>query len=465
LLFLLIFKSAAGLAAPPLKTSETVKNVQQLDATRVLFQPKKPQGQIMAELNLLVQKQPSWEIYLRRAYQHYHNKRFAAAAADCEHSLALQKNPGAAFLLASNDMAGGPKLWSQAIASAKDLARQYPDKSYAHEYGAFIAALRGDFDTALEQLAAYAAVAAHTGRDRYYAPEVGEVALMDKEGIARLIAARDKGQQQKTKAQLLQALAAHFACKFSAAKTLLGDPAKYNSDTTQANTSEAALALALAICNDQMVSRAAHSDANVLHLVQQTNAGPAALNLLDTVYYSQGKRDKALPLISQWIDKEKSVPAASKPNTRLINLLYARARIYQQLEQTREATADLEWIKKIAPDERPAQLLASRFCQLLGDREKSLKDLSRYLQRYPQDGEARFQRAELYVMDNKAAAAADDLTVAITNGYHLDKALRARAACYRALHKDSLAESDIALAEKFKIDLYMVRLLCQGVGN
>jgi hypothetical protein len=94
---------------------------------------------------------------------------------------------------------------------------------------------------------------------------------------------------------------------------------------------------------------------------------------------------------------------------------------------------------------------------MLGEKQAVQGDLDKYIAKYPADGEGHFLRAQLYVLDKKWQLGVADLTPAIVDGYYLEKALRARAACYRSMHENSLAAIDVGLVEKFRQDIRVVR--------
>jgi len=448
----LLLCSPTASGAPP----SSAQYVQGLVARRLLFGQGRPAAQVMVEVNQLIKVKPSWEAFFRRAFLRYQSNQFASAAQDCEQSLKLKKSQAVYYVLAASSLLQGPGSWTKALQAAAGMAAANPEAIYANECVAYIAALRGDFACSLDHLAAYNTQVALTSHNRYEPPLPGIIGGLSPEDSQRITAMLGKSQKQAKQRLLLSALAAYFRNDYAASAAACAELSPSGAGRTDARRGEDDLALALSICNDQMLARPAGIEKNALKLVQQTGECQASLSLLDTTYFSLDQRDKSLTFINHLIERQSARAVQSKTNAKLIDLLFARACLHEQMGETRSALQDCQAILKLQPDQRKARLDFCRYKLTLGESQGSLADLNKYVDSYPADAVARFLRAQIFVLDKKWQPAVRDLSLTIDGGYYLLKSLQARAACYRAMHQDQLATNDMELVAKFKADNSLV---------
>ena len=419
-------------------------------ARRELFGERQQPDKALATVNQLIKTKPTWEAFYRRAVLRYRRNEFAAAAEDCEQSLKLQKSQAVYYLLCGARLLQGPSGWSKGLLATESLERTNPEAIFAHELGALLAALCGDFERSLDHLAAYDAQVGLGGHNQYKHPAPGFIGRLSDDGVDRIMA-KLGNSEGKTRRKLLSALASFLRFQYTRSAASLNE---IDRDKTRKhkNKGEENLALALCICNQQMLAEPAAIEEKALNLVHQTNEHQAALSILDTTYFVLDQRDKSLSFLNHLIERESAIANKSKSQAEIIELLYARANVNEQLKEVKAALQDCQAILKSDPAQKKARLNACRYKLMLGENDGVLADLNSYIKSYPADGSANFLRAQILVVNKNWQPAIRDLTVAINDGYYLLKSLQARAACYRAMHQDKLAADDVSLASTFKID-------------
>jgi tetratricopeptide (TPR) repeat protein len=451
ILLLVISSPLAYGGSPP-----TPEFTHAISARKRSFGLGRPIATVMAEVNQSIKKNPSWEGFFRRAVLRYQSNQFAAAAQDCEQSLKLQKSQAVYYLLAASNLFQGPTAWSNGLLATKCMAKANPESIHSHEIGAFIAALNGDFDGSINHLAAYETQLVLMGKSRYELPARGLIDRLSNDDLEKITAGLGKSDQQKIHKQLVLALAAFFrndyagsAATFSGISRLASHAAE---GLKQSRMNAADLALAISLCNAQMLASPSGLEAKALQLVHQTNAAKSALSLLDATYFVLNERDKSLTFINHLIEKESALAANSKSNAKLISLLYFRASLNEQMRDIKSALQDWQQILKLDQNQPQARLDVCRLEMILNENKEVLQELDKYITAHPSDGSAHFLRAQIFVVDGNWQPAVHDLTFAINDGYYLLKAMQARAACYRAMHQNSLAAKDIELVKLFKVD-------------
>jgi hypothetical protein len=422
-----------------------------LAARRRTIWPGKPSAEAISAANQSIKTKPSWEAFYRRAILRYECHQFAAAAQDCEQSLKLQKSQAVYYILTACCLMQGPGSWSKALQIAASMAEANPEATYPHEYGAYIASLRGDFAASLDHLAAYDAKVVLTSHSRYQPPMPGPIARLSAEDLHRIMSMiGQKSDKQKPNKKLLLALVEYF--KNDYAGSAATSNALRGGGRKQGHSSEGDLALALSICNDQMLAQTGGIEEKALQLVQQSSECKPSLRLLDTTYFVLNQRDKSLAFINHLVEQSSARAGHSETKAKLIDLLYVRASLHEQMNDIRSAWQDCQRILKLQPEQRKARLDVCRYKLALGESEELLTDLNSYVATYPGDAAARFLRAQLFVLNKKWQPAVRDLSIALDGGYYLLKSLQARAACYRAMHQDRLAADDIELVNTLKAD-------------
>jgi hypothetical protein len=332
------------------------------------------------------------------------------------------------------------------------MTKANPESGFGPEIGTFMTALDGDFGTAIDHLSAYAARAALMGKSRYEPPSNGLISNLSNADLEKITAMLGKSDKQKAQKKLVSAIATYFKADYIRSAAASNQLSQAGEGRKQSRMSAGDLALALNICNDQMLAVPSDVEAKALRLVQQTGEDKGSLSLLDTTYFVLNQRDKSLEFINHLIERESAKAAKSKSNAKVIDLLYARASIDEQMKETRSAMHDCEAILKLDANQAKARLDVCRYKLMFGENQGVLAELNNYLATYPGEGAAHFLRAQIFVLDSKWQPAVNDLTAAIDDGYYLLKSLQARAACYRSMHQNSLAAKDIALVKYFKLD-------------
>lgn len=453
---LLLFSQGAG-AGPETdgipKPGPQVISGALLHKRRIMVELAHPTPRVMAELDQQVLKKPCAEVFFHRAILRYKNKQNSLALLDCEESLKRQKSQAAYDLFCRCCLQEG--AWSKVIGAASKMARTNPEAGFSFEYSTFAAALAGDFDQSTNELAAYTAHSLIIGAVRRCGFDAGSIGTMTNSELTPILEKFSKTDKQKQHKQLILALDAHIRGKYGESQALLKSLADPQRSPSHGLTDTDDLAQALSICNCLRLSPSICEDKS-MQFVQRTRASKAAISLLDTTYFVLGQRDKSLTFISKLIDQEQAAQKGAGQNAKLVDLFLTRADINEQLGNAKAALDDCQAAVKLQSGNKKARLQAYRYMLILGD--KSVKtELDRYLKEYTGDGVAYFLRAHLLVLDKKWQQAAGDLSGAIDDGYYLIKALQARSACYRALHKDGLADADAELAEISRWDNIFVR--------
>jgi tetratricopeptide (TPR) repeat protein len=422
-------------------------------ARKRIIWPGKPSAEAISAADQSIKTKPSWEAFYRRAILRYERHQFAAAAQDCEQSLKLQKSQAAYYVLTACSLMQGPGSWTKALQTAASMAEANPEATYPHEYGAYIAFLRGDFASSLDHLAAYNAKVVLTSHSRYQPPVPGPIGRLSAEDLHRIIAMLgQKSDKQKPNKKLLLALVEYFRNDYVGSAATSNELRQTGAGRKQGHSSEGDLALALSICNDQMLARTEGIEEKALQLVQHSSECKPSLTLLDTTYFVLNQRDKSLAFINHLVEQSSVRAGHSETSAKLIDLLYFRASLHEEMNDIRSAWQDCQRILKLQPEQRKARLDVCRYKLALGESEELLPDLNNYVATYPGDAAANFLRAQLFVLDKKWQPAVRDLSVALDGGYYLLKSLQARAACYRAMHQNRLAANDIELVNTFKLD-------------
>ena len=445
-------------ANPPLPAGYYMKLSPTVSARRHTLYPIRPSAEFMAEADSLVKKQPSWESYYRRAILRYMSGQYAGAAGDLEVSLKAQKSVAAFYLLAASDLSIGSRTWPKIMAAAQGMDKAGTEVTFGFEYGAFISALQGDMDKCMDNLMDYASRAVLSAKNLHNHPLMGQLGHLTASDLEKITGQAGPGKTQKTQKEIALALAAFFAADYERSYALAQTLINQGAGLKKGRYSEGDVAFALYICSAQMLAKTSEMESNSLKFARQTNNSKAALTVLDDTYFVLGQRDKSIAFLDSGIQRESLYKKPGQTNETLVNFLFARAAIHEQMSETNDALKDCLALLKADPKEREARLGVCRY-RLLGDDKKGVADdLNKYIANYPDDSEAYFLRAQLFVLEKNYTAAISDLSRAVNSGYHLSKSLRARGACHAALHQAALADSDLALEQKMRDDTFLVRV-------
>jgi Tfp pilus assembly protein PilF len=114
--------------------------------------------------------------------------------------------------------------------------------------------------------------------------------------------------------------------------------------------------------------------------------------------------------INQRPNAERVLNEALKRNSKDVDALIQRSRLYLDERRTMEAEADLEQALHFRPDSPEALLALANLYRVLGQSHLEQQELERILSRNPRALPARLQLARSYTASNKASSALDLLT-------------------------------------------------------